>query len=137
VPKCRAGAIATSNSQRSETAWSGNGRHNLVEVVIGPYKAIVGPKLCARSLPAQQGEIAIAAEVLNRMIRAAKAFSIRGLTKARAGPLCRLTYFGAPAPLSSASAPGQGRSEGLQNPDTRGETFSARTRHLMSSTSAR
>jgi hypothetical protein len=47
---------------------TGYGRRSLVEAVIRPYKAIVGPKLCARSLPAQRGEIAIAAEVLNRMI---------------------------------------------------------------------
>ena len=39
-------------------------------------KAIIGPKLRARILPAQRGETAIAAEVLNRMIRVAKPASI-------------------------------------------------------------
>ena len=41
------------------------------------YKAIIGPKLRARSLPAQQGEAAIAVGVLNRMIRVAKPVSVR------------------------------------------------------------
>jgi hypothetical protein len=41
-----------------------------MKTAVGRYKAI-GPKLRARLLPAQQGEVAIAAEVLNRMIRAA------------------------------------------------------------------
>jgi hypothetical protein len=40
-------------------------------------KAIIGPKLRARILPAQQGETAIVAAVLNHMIRVAKPASIR------------------------------------------------------------
>jgi hypothetical protein len=40
-------------------------------------EAIIEPKLRARILPAQRGETAIAAEVLNRMIRVAKPASIR------------------------------------------------------------
>jgi hypothetical protein len=40
-------------------------------------KTITGPKLRARSLPAQQGETAIAVEVLNQMIRIAKPPSVR------------------------------------------------------------
>jgi hypothetical protein len=36
------------------------------------YKHLIGPKLRARSLPAQQGEVAIAVAVLNRMIPTAK-----------------------------------------------------------------
>ena len=43
----------------------------------GRYKAIIGPKLHARIVPAQRGEAAIATEVLNRMIRVAKPVSIR------------------------------------------------------------
>jgi len=64
-------------------AWqkaTGYGRHSLAETAIGCYKAIIGPKLRARILPAQQDETAIAAEVLNHMIRIAKLASIRGLT---------------------------------------------------------
>jgi hypothetical protein len=47
------------------------------ETTVGRYKGLIGPKLRARSLPAQQGEAAVAAEVLNRMIHAAKPVSIR------------------------------------------------------------
>ncbi len=51
--------------------------NNIIETAVGRYKAIIGPKLRARTLPAQRGEAAIAAEVLNRMIRVAKPVSIR------------------------------------------------------------
>ena len=54
-----------------------NGRRSLAETAVGRYEAIIGPKLRARGLPAQQGEAAMAAEVLNRMIRVAKPLSIR------------------------------------------------------------
>jgi hypothetical protein len=52
-------------------------RRSLAETAVGRYKAIIGPKLRARILPAQQGETATAAEVLNHMIRVAKPVSIR------------------------------------------------------------
>jgi hypothetical protein len=52
-------------------------QRSLVETAAGRYKAIIGPKLRARILPDQQGETAIAAEVLNHMIRVAKPASIR------------------------------------------------------------
>ena len=61
-------------------AWqkaAGYGRRSLVETTVGRYKAIIGPKLHARILPAQRGEAAIAIEALNRMIRVAKPLSIR------------------------------------------------------------
>jgi len=67
-------------AERGRMAWqrsTGYGRRSLAETAVGRHKAIVGPKLRARSLPAQQGEAAMAAEVLNRMIRAAKPLSIR------------------------------------------------------------
>jgi len=41
------------------------------------YKHLIGPKLRARSLPTQQGEVTIAVAVLNRMIRTAKPVSVR------------------------------------------------------------
>ena len=44
---------------------------------MGRYKAIVDPRLRARVLSSQQGEAAIAVEVLNRMIRVAKPVSVR------------------------------------------------------------
>jgi Transposase DDE domain len=54
-----------------------HGRRSLAETAVGRYKGIIGPKLRARLLPAQQGEVAVAAEVLNRMIRVSKPISIR------------------------------------------------------------
>jgi transposase len=67
-------------AEKGRMAWqkaTGYGRRSLAETAAGRYKAIIGPKLRARTLPAQQGEAAIAAEVLNHMIRAAKPVSIR------------------------------------------------------------
>ena len=67
-------------AEEGRMAWqkaTGYGRRSLVETAIGRYKAIIGPKLRARSLPAQQGEIALAVAVLNRMIRTAKPISVR------------------------------------------------------------
>ncbi len=67
-------------AERGRMAWqraTGYGRRSLAETAVGRHEAIIGPKLRARSLPAQQGEAAMAAEVLNRMIRAAKPISVR------------------------------------------------------------
>ncbi len=41
------------------------------------YKHLIGPKLRARSLPAQKGEVAIAVAVLDTMVRTAKPVSVR------------------------------------------------------------
>jgi hypothetical protein len=67
-------------AEKGRMAWqraTGYGRRSLAETAIGRYKGFIGPKLRARILPAQQGEAAMAAEVLNRMIRVAKPVSIR------------------------------------------------------------
>ena len=67
-------------AEKGRMAWqraTGYGRRSHVEAAVGRYKAIIGPKLRARGLPAQQGEAAIAVEVLNRMIRVAKPISAR------------------------------------------------------------
>ncbi len=56
---------------------TGYGRRSLVETAIGRYKHLIGSKLRARSLTPQQGEVAIAVEALNRMIRVAKPSSVR------------------------------------------------------------
>ncbi len=67
-------------AEQGRMAWqkaTGYGRRSLAETAVGRYKAISGPKLRARSLPAQQGEVATAAEVLNRMTRVAKPVSTR------------------------------------------------------------
>ena len=67
-------------AEKGRMAWqraTGYGRRSHAETAVGRYKAIIGPKLRARGLPAQQGEAASAVEVLNRMTRAAKPISIR------------------------------------------------------------
>ncbi len=67
-------------AEKGRMAWqqaTGYGRRSLAETTVGRYKGIIGPKLRARKLPAQQGEAAMATEVLNRMIRAAKPVSTR------------------------------------------------------------
>ena len=56
---------------------TGYGRRSLVETTIGRYKQMIGSKLRARGMAAQQGEVAIAVKALNRMIRVAKPFSVR------------------------------------------------------------
>ena len=48
-------------------AWqraTGYGLSSLAETAVGRYKAIIGPRLHARGLPAQQSGIAVATEVL-------------------------------------------------------------------------
>lgn len=67
-------------ADRGRMAWqkeTGYGRRNQVETAIGRYKHLIGPKLRARSLPAQQGEVAIAVAALNTMIRTAKPVAVR------------------------------------------------------------
>ena len=67
-------------AEKGRMAWqraTGYGRRSLAETAIGRQKAIIGPRLRARSLPAQQGEAVIAVEALNRMIRTAKPISVR------------------------------------------------------------
>jgi len=41
------------------------------------YKHLIGPKLRARSLPGQEGKVAIAVAVLNTMIRTVKPVTVR------------------------------------------------------------
>jgi len=67
-------------AEKGRMAWqreTGYGRRSLAETAVGRYKTIIGPKLRARLLPAQQGEAAMAARVLNRMIQVAKPVSTR------------------------------------------------------------
>jgi len=66
--------------EKGRMAWqkaTGYGRRSLVETAIGRYKTAIGPKLRARTFRNQQGEAAIAVEILNRMIRTAKPISVR------------------------------------------------------------
>ena len=67
-------------TERGRMGWqraTGYGRRNHAETAMARYKHLIGPKLRARSLPAQEGEVAIAVAVLNRMIRTAKPVSVR------------------------------------------------------------
>ena len=67
-------------ADKGRMAWqkaTGYGRRSLVETAIGRYKHIIGPKLLARSSDVQQGETAIAVQILNRMTRVAKPISTR------------------------------------------------------------
>ena len=66
--------------EKGRMGWqkaTGYGRRNLVETGIGRYKGLIGTKLRARTPVNQQGEAAIAVELLNRMIETAKPVSIR------------------------------------------------------------
>ena len=56
---------------------TGYGRRNHVETTMGRTRHLIGSRLRARTLIAQQGETAIAVAVLNRMIRIAKPVSVR------------------------------------------------------------
>ena len=67
-------------AEKGRMGWqraTGYGKRNHVETTIGRYKHLIGPRLRARALPAQQGEAAIAVAVLNRMIWIAKPVSVR------------------------------------------------------------
>lgn len=56
---------------------NGYGKRSLVETAIGRYKSIIGPRLRARLLPAQQAEANIGCTVLNRMLDCARPKSVR------------------------------------------------------------
>ena len=67
-------------AERGRVGWqraTGYGLRNQAETAMGRTKHLVGPKLRARGRPAQHGEVALAIQVLNRMIRTAKPVSIR------------------------------------------------------------
>jgi len=67
-------------AERGRIGWqraTGCGRRNQAETAVGRYKHLIGPKLRTRSRPGQHGEVTIAVQVLNRMIRTAKPVSVR------------------------------------------------------------
>ena len=67
-------------AEKGRMGWqkaTGYGRRSLVETAIGRYKHLIGSTLRARSLAAQQGEVAMAVRALNRMIDVAKPLSVR------------------------------------------------------------
>src|SRR5919202_5835345 len=66
--------------EQGRSAWreaTGYGQRSLAETAIGRYKGLIGPRLRARGVANQQGEIALGAKLLNRMIRVAKPVSVR------------------------------------------------------------
>ena len=69
-------------TERGRLAWqkaTDYGRRSLVETTMGRYKALIGPRLRARGLPAQRAEAAIGVAVLNRMLAAGRPNSVRCL----------------------------------------------------------
>ena len=54
-------------AEQGRMGWQrtiGYARRSLIETVIGHYKRLIGPKLRARTLPGQQGEVALAVACL-------------------------------------------------------------------------
>ena len=67
-------------AKHGRMAWqrmTGYGRRNAAETTMARYKHLIGPRLHARSAAAQVGEVALAIQVLNRMIREAKPVTVR------------------------------------------------------------
>ena len=65
--------------ERGRIGWqraTGYGRRNHAETAVGRYKHLIGPKLRARTRQGQRGEVVLAIQVLNRMIRTAKPVSV-------------------------------------------------------------
>ena len=58
-------------------ATTGYGKRSLVETAMGRYKSIIGRRLRARSFTAQQTEVALGCDVLNRMLACARPKSVR------------------------------------------------------------
>jgi hypothetical protein len=53
------------------------GQRALVETAMGRYKAVIGPRLRARSFSGQQAEAAVSVAILNRMLDAGRPDSVR------------------------------------------------------------
>ena len=69
-------AIDADGRMRWQVA-TGYGKRSLVETAIGRYKSIIGRRLRARSFNAQQMEVAIGCDILNRMLACARPKSVR------------------------------------------------------------
>jgi len=70
-------AAITTDGRMKWQVVTGYGKRALVETAIGGYKAIIGRRLRARSLGAQQTEVAIGCTVLNRVLACACPKSVR------------------------------------------------------------
>ena len=66
-------------AERGRMGWqraTGYGVRNQAETTMSRHKHLIGPKLRARTRSGQRGEVVLAIEVLNRMIRTAKPVSV-------------------------------------------------------------
>ena len=67
-------------AEHGRMAWqrmTGYGRRSAAETTVGRYKHLIGPRLRGRNAVTQAGEVALAVQVLNRMIREAKPVTVR------------------------------------------------------------
>jgi hypothetical protein len=67
-------------AEQGRLAWqasTGYGQRSLVEMTMGRYKTLIGPRLRARGFAAQQTEASIGMAVLNRMLAAGRPDSVR------------------------------------------------------------
>jgi len=69
--------LITEHGRMEWQRMTGYGRRNAAETAISRYKRLISPKLRARNSLAQEGEVALAVQVLNRMIREAKPVTVR------------------------------------------------------------
>ena len=65
-------------------ACTGYGKRALVETAMGRYKGVIGRRLRARSIRAQQTEVAIGVAILNRMLACGRPKSVRSQASAGA-----------------------------------------------------
>ncbi len=56
---------------------TGYERRSVAEAAVARHERLIGPKLRARNGAAQAGEVALAVQALNRMIREAKSVTVR------------------------------------------------------------
>ena len=66
-------------ADKARMGWqraTGYGRRNHIETTMGRYQHLIGSRLRARTLIAQQSEVAIAVAVINRMIRIPRPVSV-------------------------------------------------------------
>jgi len=67
-------------AERGQMGWqrvTDHGRRSQAGTAMSRHEHLIGPKLRARSLPAQQGEAATAVALLNTMLRTAKPVPVR------------------------------------------------------------
>jgi hypothetical protein len=62
---------------------TGYGRRAMIETTMGRYKALIGPRLRARTDAGRRTEAAVGAVVLNRMLAAGRPNSIRSASNVR------------------------------------------------------